>query len=132
MTATVILYGQRERDKAHAWVNAALNLSRITFAGPKRTIPQNAKFHAMVTELAEQLLYHGLKLSVDDWKLIALASLKTEMRIVPTFNNDGFVNLGRKTSRLSKEDFGFLIDVVTVYGHEHRVVFGGERDAAEG
>ena len=100
----VVLYGVRERQNAHRWIDEALPLSQITFRGPKRTLPQNDKLHAMIGEVASQLAYHGQKLSVDDWKLIFLASLKQEMRIVPNLDEDGFVNLGRRTSRLTKEE----------------------------
>lgn len=130
MSALLVLYGQRERQKAHQWIDKAPDLTRITFADPKRTIPQNSKFHAMVTEIAEQLRYHGQKLSVADWKLVFLASLKSEMRIVPNLDGDGFVNLGRKTSRLSKEEFSLLIEIALKYGHEHGVIFGGESGAS--
>lgn len=125
----LILYGDRERNKAHEYLDKALPLSRVTFSRPTRTIPQNAKLHAMIGEVASQLAYHGQRLSVADWKLIFLASLKQEMRIVPNIHGDGFVNLGRKTSRLTKEECGFLIDIVESYGEEHKVKFGGSDDA---
>jgi hypothetical protein len=127
----LILYGKSERDKAHDFIDKALPLSHITFRGPKRTIPQNDKLHAMIGEVATQLVYNGMRLSVDDWKIVFLSSLKQEMRVVPNLDNTGFVNLGRKTSRLTKEECSLLIEIVQKYGDEHGVVFKGDSDASD-
>jgi hypothetical protein len=61
---------------------------------------------AMLTEVASQVDYHGTKLTPDDWKLIFLDGLKREMRIVPNLDGNGFVNLGRSSSDLSKSGDG--------------------------
>lgn len=124
----IILYGDRERQKAHDFIDKALPLSRITFNGPKRSIPQNAKLHALIGELATQLTYHGQRLSVADWKLVCLSSLKQEMRIVPNLDNSGFVNLGRKTSQLTKDECSLLIEIVLKYGADHGVIFRGPEE----
>ncbi len=125
MSVTVVLYGSRERQKAKAWIDAAPPLARVTLAEPKRSLPQNDKLHAMLTEVAEQVPYHGIKLGVDDLKLVFLDGLKREMRIVPSLDGNGFVNLGRSTSKLSKAEMGDLITLVEAWGAEHGVIFHG-------
>lgn len=124
----LVLYGARERQRAHIMIDNAPALARVTFEAPRRTLPQNALLHSLIGEVASQLLYHGQRLTVDDYKLVFLASLKSEMRIVPNLDGDGFVNLGRKTSRLTKEECSFLIDIVRAYGEKHGVIFGKADD----
>lgn len=84
----------------------------------------------MLTDVAEQLQWHGLRLTADDWKLIFLDGLKTEMRLVPNMNGTGFVNLGRSTSDLSKDEMGQLIDLIEAFGANHGVTFHAQ-DAEE-
>ena len=112
MPAVLVLHGERERLKAIEWVRKAAPLSRITFKGPKRTTPQNDRFWACLTDISEQVSYHGLRLKTDDWKLIFLDALHREVRLVPNLDGDGFVNLNTSSSDLGKEDFSQLLEII--------------------
>lgn len=121
---TFILGGLESRAKVRALIDRAPNGSRVELRAPKRTLPQNDRLHAMITTIAGQLAWHGQKLSVDDWKLVFMDGLNRELRIVPNIRGDGFVNLGRKTSRLGKEDFGALMDLVEAFAAQHGIDLG--------
>jgi NinB protein len=97
--------------------------TRVTFQAPKRSLDQNSKLWAMLSEVSTQLPWHGIKLSPDDWKLIFLDALKREFRMVPNLDGTGFVNLGRSSSDLSKTEMTDLIDLIHAFGAEHDVVF---------
>lgn len=124
--ADLVLYGERERDRAAEWVRRAPPLTRVTFKGPRRTLPQNDRLWAMLTDVAEQMRWHGQKLTPDDFKLLFLDGLKRELRIVPNLTNNGFVNLSRSSSDLSKEEMSDLLELIAAFGAEHGVVFGDE------
>lgn len=126
--ATLILATASERRRAHAWIDHAPAGCRVEFKEAKRTTEQNAKMWAMLTELAVQVPWHGLKLSADDWKLVFLDALKAEMRLVPNLANTGFINLGRSSSDLSKQEMSDLIELLYKFGAEHDVKFGGDPD----
>jgi hypothetical protein len=115
VSTLLVLYNDEMKAKAIEWIRKAPKETRLTFQAPKRTTTQNSKFHAMVAELSTKLLYDGVQLSVDDYKLVFMDALNREMRIVPNLDNTGFVNLGRRTSRLGKEDFAALIEIVYAY-----------------
>lgn len=121
--ATIILSTPSERLKAARWVDALPAGTRIEFKAPKRSIPQNDRMWAMLTDVATQLPWHGIKLSPDDWKLIFLDSLKRELRMVPNIDGSGFVNLGRSSSDLSKSEFTDLMELISAFGANHGVVF---------
>lgn len=110
--AVLVLINDEIRAKAKDWVSRAPDGTRLTFVGPKRSLPQNDRLHAALTEIASQATYHGIRLSVDDWKILFLDALNREVRMVPNLDGNGFVSLGRSTSVLSKEDFSGLIDIV--------------------
>ena len=121
--ALVTLHQDGDRQKAVRWAMVAPQGTRVEFKKPKRTIPQNERMWAMLTDVATQLLWHGVKLTPDDWKLIFLDALKRELRMVPNIDGTGFVNLGRSSSDLSKEEMSDLFALIDAFGAKHGVVF---------
>lgn len=121
--ALLVLHNDDKRAKAIDWIRRAPKETRVTFQGPKRTLDQNSKLWAMLTDVATQLTWHGQRLTPDDWKLVFLASLKQEMRIVPNIDGNGFVQLGRSSSDLSKEEMGDLFEIISAFGAKHEVKF---------
>lgn len=130
--AFLVLWNDEIRAKAIDWIKRAPKETRLTFQGPRRTLPQNAKMHAMLTDIATQLVWHGVKLTPDDWKLMMLDGLKRELRLVPNINGDGFVNLGRSSSDLTVDEMTNLIELIFEFGARHGVVWSdpSEKDRA--
>lgn len=128
--ATVTLNSKARREQAAKWVWSAPDGTRITFAEAKRTSDQNALMWDLLTDIARQVPWHGLKLSADDWKLIFMAALNQEMRMVPNLDGTGFVNLGRSSSKLSVKEMGDLLDLIMAFGaREDMQFFDGDRAA---
>lgn len=121
--AVLVLASDEIRRRACDWVRRAEPMSRVEFKGPRRSSDQNAKFWAMLTDVATQLRWHGVALSADDWRLVFLDALKRETRIVPNIDGTGFVQLGRSSSDLSVAEFRDLIEIVSCFGAQHGVVF---------
>ena len=121
--ALIILNTDAARIKAQNWIGKAPIGTRVTFAASKRTTPQNDRMWAMLTDVAEQAEYHGLKLTPNDWKLIFMDALNLEIRMVPNLDNTGFVDLGQSSSKLSKEEMSDLMELIAAYGAKHGVVF---------
>jgi len=128
--AVLILHRQSDRDRASAWVRSAPWGTRITFQEAKRSSDQNAKMWAMLTDVARQVEWHGQRLSADDWKLVFLAALKAELRIVPNLDGTGFVQLGRSSSDLSVSEMADLIDLIAAFGARQGVEFADQMEAA--
>lgn len=128
--AVLILNGDVNRRKAAHWCAKLPLNSRVEFKGPKRSVPQNDRMWAMLTEVAAQVSWHGLKLTADDWKLIFLDALKRELRLVPNIDGNGFVNLSRSSSDLSKAEFSDLMELIEMFGTQHGVNFHNSEVAA--
>ena len=126
--ALIILDSPASRQRAASWVMRAPAGTRCEFKVTKRTTDQNAKMWACLSDLAAQLVWHGQKLTPDDWKLVMLDGLKRELRIVPNMHGNGFVNLGRSSSDLSKGEMADLIELIAAFGAQHGVKF---RDTEE-
>ena len=121
--ALVVLWNEADRAKAARWAAKAPLGTRVEFKATKRSLPANDRLWAMLTEIAAQVPWHGVKLSAADYKLIFLDALKKELRIVPNLDGDGFVNLGRSSSDLSKEEFSDLLALIEAWGVTHGVKF---------
>lgn len=127
--ALITLYGAADRSRAVNLIAHAPSGTRIEFKATKRTIPQNDRMWAMLTDVARQLPWHGQKLTAEDWKLIFLDGLKGEVRTVPNLDGNGFVSL-RRSSDLSKAEMSDLIDLIGAFGAEHGVEFGDHQEQA--
>ena len=121
--ALVILASLAERQRVANWAMKAPVNTRVEFKAPKRSLPQNDRMWSMLTEVAQQLPWHGIKLAADDWKLIFLDALKREVRMVPNIDGNGFVNLGRSSSDLSKDEMSDLMELIAAFGAQHGVTF---------
>lgn len=124
------LWNDAKRKEAHEMIDRAPVGYRVELRAPKRTTEQSDKMWAMLTDISLQCRYHKLRLPPEDWKLIFMDALSKEMRIVPNLDGTGFVNLGRSSSKLSKQEMSDLIELITAYGAQHGVQWGDEREAA--
>jgi hypothetical protein len=84
----------------------------------------------MLTEIAMQVTWHGQRLRPDDFKLIFLDALKREVRAVPNIDGNGFVNLGRSSSDLTKQEMSDLIEIIHAFGAKHGVKFQDDAEQA--
>jgi hypothetical protein len=124
--ALVVLTSRAAREKVAAWAHSAPYGTRVEFKEIKRSVPQNDRMWAMLTDIAQQLPWHGIKLTPDDWKLIFLDALKREVRMVPNIDGNGFVNLGRSSSDLSKGEMSDLMELISAFAAQHGVKLGDE------
>lgn len=95
---------------------------RVEVRAQTRTTPQNARMWAMLTDLAEQVEWHGQFLTAENWKDMCTAALK-QQKVVPGIDG-GFVVLGTSTRRMTVVEMGELMEFITAFGAERGVVFG--------
>jgi hypothetical protein len=128
--ASITIRNSQDRSRAALWVAKAPFGTRIDFKAGRRSLPQNDRMWAMLTDIASQIEWHSQKLSTNDWKLLFLDALKREARAVPNLDGNGFVSLGRSSSDLSKQEMGDLLDLIAEFGARHGVVFNDEKARA--
>jgi hypothetical protein len=128
--ALVILDSPMARQRASSWVMKAPHGTRCEFKASKRSLPQNDRMWAMLTDVARQVPWHGLTLKPDDWKLIFLDALKRELRAVPNLDGTGFVNIGRSSSDLTKQEMTDLMTIIEEFGARQGVQFHDRQECA--
>jgi hypothetical protein len=125
--AVIVVRTQADRNLACKWALGVPAGSRIEFKKPRRSVPANDLMWSRLTEIAQQVEWHGQKLSPADFKDMFTASLR-KARVVPGIDPGSFVLLGLHTSDMSKEEMGLLLDLIDAFAAEHGVTFN---EAAE-
>ncbi len=121
--ALITIKGEEDRVLGAKWIAKAEPGTRIEFKAMKRTLAQNDRMWAMLTDIAMQLPWHGQKLRPDDWKILFLDALNREVYAVPDLYGIGKVNLGRSSSDLSKDEMTQMMELMAAFGAEHNVKF---------
>ena len=122
----ITIRSSADRQRAALWATKAPAGTRIEFKSSRRSLPQNDRMWAMLTDIARQLPWHGVKLTPDDWKLVFLDALKREVRMVPNIDGNGFVVLGKSTSKMTVREMRDLIELAQSFGAQQGVKFGDE------
>lgn len=117
-----ILAHPQARANAIEAIRQAPDGYRVEVKPQNRTLEQNARMWAMLTELSRQVVWHGQQLTAENWKDVLTAALKRQ-QVVPGVDG-GFVVLGTSTRRMTKGEMAELIELITAFGAQHDVVFG--------
>ena len=127
--AVLILHTAELRRRAHEWIDAAAQDSRVEFKGPKRTLPQNDRMWAMLTDISTQAEHYGRRYAPGDWKVIFLSALGRETRFVPNLDGTGLIPIGQSSSDLSVAEMSDMIESMFAWGAQHAIVFHEPDDA---
>ena len=119
---TLILSGPRSRGIAEKWVKTAPHNTVITFSKPGRTIPQNSRMWAMLTDISTQTQHTGVKKSPEAWKCLFMHALGHEVAFETGLNGEPFP-IGFRSSKMSKEQMSDLMGFIESWGAENGVVF---------
>ncbi|HHE3654167.1 TPA: recombination protein NinB [Pasteurella multocida] len=91
-----------------------------------RNLEQNAKFHAMCQDVADQLEFMGRKLTMEQWKVLFISghamATNEGADVVPGLEGE-FVNIRESSARMTVKRMASLIEYVTAYGVSHGVKF---------
>lgn len=121
--ALIIVRGDEDRQRASNWAKKAPAGTRVEFKQTKRSIPQNDKLWATLTDVAGQKEHHGKKYPADTWKMIFMHAWGHEVQFIPSLTGGGFVPMGFSSSDLSKDEMSSLIEFIHAWGAEQGVTF---------
>jgi len=93
-----------------------------------RSCQQNAKYHAMIDEIAQQAQHLGSKWDADSWKRLLVDQFlkdngqKTGV-VIPNLAGDGIVQLGMQTRDFTKEQASEFVEWLFAWGAEHGITY---------
>ena len=123
--ALLILNGQEARRKAADWIKRAPINTRVTFQGPKRSIPQNDKMWALLSDIARAKPM-GRVLKSEGWKALFMDMIDKKPSWEPNLDGTGVVCIGYKSSHLTVAEMSDLIEQISAFGAEHDVRWSDE------
>jgi hypothetical protein len=86
-----------------------------------RSLEQNARMWAMLTDISRQVEWYGRRLSPEDWKHVFTAAI-SKQDVVPGIDG-GFVVLGKSTSRMTVGEMAELQTLMEAFGAQQGVRF---------
>lgn len=86
-----------------------------------RSLEQNARLWAMLTDISRQVEWYGRKLTPEEWKHVFTAAL-AKQDVVPGIDG-GFVVLGKSTSKMTKGEMAELQTLMEAFGADKGVRF---------
>ena len=97
--------------------------TRLTIEVKKstRSIEQNSRLWAMLSDVSKQVDWYGRKLSPEEWKHVFTAALKKQ-DVVPGIDS-GFVVMALSTSKMTKGEMTELQDLIEAFGAQQGVRF---------
>jgi hypothetical protein len=121
--ALLVLESPQDRQKAISWINKAPVGTRVEFKASKRSLPQNDRLWAMLTDVREHMKAKGLDYTTDQFKVIFLHAWGKEVEFLPGLDGKTFVPYGQSSSDLSKEEMTSFIEFIIAWGAENGVTF---------
>lgn len=81
---------------------------------------------AKLEDIAQQVVWYGVKLDKHEWKDVITAALKKQ-KIVPGIEG-GFVVIGARTSKMSVAEMNEVIELSVMFGTKQGVKFRALED----
>ncbi len=125
----ITLSTKTARERAHGLIDRAPPGYVVKIEEPRRTLEQNDKLWAMLTDLSVAKP-EGRRMIPDDWKTIMLHACGWECQFLEGLDGRPFPK-GFSSSRLTKRQMADLITFIQAYGDQHGVRWSnGQAEAA--
>jgi hypothetical protein len=96
-----------------------------------RSLAENAKLHALLTDISKQLEWAGSKRDVETWKRLLTAAwcraIGEQIEMLPAIDGHGVDIVFRRTSQLTKSECADLIEFVQAWAIDSGVKLSAER-----
>lgn len=119
-----ILAHDLARENALKCVSQAPDGYCVEVKPKTRSLEQNRRLWAMLSDVSRQVDWYRNKLSPESWKDVFTASLKKQ-EVVPGIEG-GFVVLGSSTSSMTVKEMTDLQELISAFGSEKEVKFHEE------
>ena len=98
----------------------------------ERSLEQNDKAHAMLTDIAAQVEWHGMKMTKEVWKRLTIAAMLRESgekpMLIPALDGYGIDIIYEKSSKLGVRKTALWIEWLYAFGAQNKVVWKDPAD----
>lgn len=120
----------RQRDAAKLAVIGAPDGWEVVIRPAKRSLDQNAIFHALCDDIAKaRPEWNGMAMDAEDWKQLlvlshAIATGGGGVRLAQDIEGEGLVQLRESTARMDKARASSLIDYTMAFAAQRGIPIG--------
>lgn len=124
MPTLAIIHDENDRQQVISWIKTCPEGTRVQLKKPARTLPQNDRLWAMLTDIVKQKkTIGGQTFTTDEWKAIFLQALGVELHTLPTLDGRNFFGTSYSSSAMTKEGMSDLIEFMFAWGAENDVIW---------
>jgi hypothetical protein len=125
MSKRRMVLGKLSRPAAHRAIDEAPDGHVMTLAEPTRNADQNAKFHAICSDVAKSgMVWAGKPRNADQWKVLLVSGHATATKegaeMVPGLEGE-FVNVRESTALMSVRRSASLIEYALAFCHTNGI-----------
>jgi NinB protein len=92
----------------------------------RRSLEQNAKMWAMLTEFSQQIEHFGRYYEPERWKAILLHAWGQEIEFLPSLDGNTFIPYGNQSSKMLKRDMISFLEFILAEGTKRGVKFADD------
>lgn len=119
--ALIVINGPADREQAIRWAQKVPVGTRIEWKETKRSLPQNDRFWALLTDISIEMKRRGRDHTTAQWRTIFLAAFGHEVQFLPSLDQKTFIPLGHSSSDLSVKEMSDLMEFMTAWAAENNV-----------
>ena len=109
-----------DRSEVHRKIDSMSDGWRLTLKRPLRSLSQNDLMWARLTDVSEQVIWYGNRLTPTEWKDVFTGSL-AKAKVVPSLDGDALIVLGLRTSEMEDAVMGALLELIEAFGAQNSV-----------
>jgi hypothetical protein len=128
--ALVTIRSAVDRERIARWAAQAPAGTRVEFKEIKRSLPQNDRMWAMLTDIATQKEHCGRKYTPEIWKCLLMHAWGREVKFIPALDGESVVPMVYRSSDLSKAEMTELIEFMFSWGAQNGIVFHEDEERA--
>lgn len=124
MTSYFVLAHDTARQRAQEAIKSAPDGYVVLIKEPTRNREQNAKFHAICSDLSKKVLFAGIKRTPEQWKILLISghAVATNQGNHICAGLEGeWINLRESSASMSKRRMSSLIEYSTAFYETHNV-----------
>lgn len=121
---TIILWSDRSRVEAKRLIDMAPHNAIVNIKPPGRTIPQNDKMHAMLSDISRAKPM-GRRHTPDVWKALMMKACGHQVQFEHGIDGEPFP-VGFRSSRLTVGQMSDLIEFMYQFGAENGITWSDE------
>jgi hypothetical protein len=129
--ALLVLTSKAIRERAIDWIRRTPAGTRVEFKAPQRSLEQNSKLWACLSDIAVQKTHAGRKYTTEQWKILFMHACGREVQFMPALDSSTFIPYGHSSSDLSKDEFSELLEFMLAWGAENGVIWSDPQSAEQ-